>query len=388
MKLRKNVTERLIQLGVPHEDHSHLLLSGVVEGQAFYNNRGGQSNVSDIDVTNAQLDAYILGPSPWVQGMMEFSYENDSGSSSGSITTNHRTSNSRVFINKAFITVGNFSESPFYGTIGQFYVPFGTYSSSMISNPLTKSLFRTKARAILLGFQQQSPNALYASLYTFRGDSRVVNTSSQINNGGVNFGYKFKNDSFNGDIGAGVIGNVADSGGMQKTDNRSLFDGFGSTSTSCGPLGTSACGNEQLVHRVPGYDVHGSLSIGQHWDLLAEYVTASTPFNAADMTYNGKGAKPQALNAEAAYSFEAFNKPTSVAVGYGMTRDALAIGLPRTRYAAVLNTSWWKNTLQSLEFRHDINYANNSTSTGSGVAGPTGTGKSNNVVTAQFDIYF
>jgi hypothetical protein len=390
LKMRENINNRLKQLGVVKpEDHSHILLSGIVEGQAMYNNRGASANTSDIDLTSAELDAYILGPSSWTSGLLALAYDNDVGASSGVITTNNRVSNSRVFVNKAFITIGDFSQTPFYGSIGQMYVPFGTYSSSMIASPLTKTLARTKDRAILLGFQQQAPNAFYASGYAFKGDSYVGSTN-RVDNGGVNVGYKFDSGKgVTGDIGGGWIRNIADSIGMQKTDNRPFFDGFGSTSMTCGAAGTSACGNEVLVHRVGAYDVRGTLDVGDHWDFLAEYITASTKFNPNDMTFNASGARPSALNAEAAYSFMTFgNKPTSIAVGYGMTREALAIGLPKTRYVAALNTSWWRNTLQSLEFRHDINYSASSTATGSNVAAANGTGKADNIVTAQFDIYF
>ena len=387
LKLRKNVDLRLQELGVSHpEDHSHLLLSGNVEGQALYKNRGHGPDSSDIDVTNAELDAYILGPSSWTSGYLALNYENDIGSSSGAITTNSRSFNSRVFVNKAFITIGDFLKTNWYGTIGQMYVPFGTFGSSMVTGPMTRSLFRTKARAVLLGYQQQTPNAFYASGYVFKGDSYAASTS-RINNGGINLGVKYSIRAISGDIGGGFIRNVADSVGMQVAESKPFFDGFGSSSTVCGLAGIMPCGSEKLVHDVPGYNARGTLSFGK-WDLLAEYITASTNFNPSNLSYNGNGAKPQALNAEAAYTFTFFEKPTSVALGYGMTKDALAIGLPEKRWVIVMNTSWWRNTLQSLEFRHDMNYAASSTASGSMVASAPGTGASDNTVTAQFDIYF
>ena len=46
-----------------------------------------------------------------------------------------------------------------------------------------------------------------------------------------------------------------------------------------------------------------------------------------------------------------------------MSKDALALGMPAQRWSAVLNTSIWRNTLESLEFRHDINYAKSNKNT-------------------------
>lgn len=394
LKLRKNVNTRLSEIGFVHpETHGHLLLSGLVEGQAYVKSSGNGGSTSDVNVTSVKLDAYILGPSSWTSGLISFAYDNDISENAGVITSQHRVSNSRVFVDKAFIVLGDFTKSSFYGTIGQMYVPFGTYSSNMITSPLTKPMARTKARALLVGYQQQGPNAFYASAYVLRGDSYPPTRNNKVNNGGLNVGYRFQQqDKFHSDIGAGVIGNIADSVGMQNTGNdvgsTPLFGGFGSTANTCGPTGTSNCGNEKLVHRVPAYDIRALLSIARHWDLIAEYIIGSTHFNPNDLSMNNHGARPRALNTELAYTFKICDRPVSLSGSYGMTQDALAIGLPAKRYSMVLNTSIWRDTLQSLEFRHDIDYSASNVSSGSGVPGPTGTGQSDNVLTAQFDIYF
>jgi hypothetical protein len=385
LNLRKNINQRLFALGLNSEDlHSHLLLSGVVEGQANYKSVGGGNNTSDINLSNAAIDAYILGPSTWTTGLITLQYDDNIGSQTGSLSINSRAQNSRLFVTNGIFILGDLNQSPWYGTIGQMNVPFGTYSSTMISSPFTKLMFRTKARALLLGYQ--SPNSVYGAAYLFKGDSRV-GTTSRINNGGVNIGYKFDLGNYSGNVGAGVIGNIADSSGMQNTGNGAVyttptsptFGGFG---------GVAGTGSETLVHRVPAYELRGLFSIGKTIDLLAEYVTASTSFNPADMTMKSNGAKPQALNAEATYTFQSLCKPTSLSVGYGMSKDGLALGMAAQRYSLALNSSLWRNTLQSLEFRHDRNYAQSAASSGSGVAGPASSGKSDNMITAQIDLFF
>lgn len=387
LKLRKNINKRLADLGLKtNELHSHLLLSGTVEGQANYINAGGSANSTGIDLTNVGIDAYILTPSTWVSGLISLNYDNNIGANDGSLNSNSRSANSHIFVNKAFITIGNFAESPFYGTIGQMFVPFGVYSSSLVSSPITKLLFRTQQRAALIGVQQQGKNAFYGSGYIFNGDSHVGSVS-RLDNGGINMGYRYDFGCFSGDVGAGAIASVADSQGMQGTGS-SVFTPPGSVFTGFG--GTNGTGNEHLVHRVPGYDFRGLFSLWSSVDLLAEYITASTSFNPTDLTMKSHGAKPQALNTEAAYTFQSFVKPTSITLGYAMSKDAVVLAMPAQRYSVVLNTSWWRNTLESLEFRHDINYAISaaSTSYGSTIPGPTLSGRNDNIVTAQFDIYF
>lgn len=385
LNIRKHIREKLDALGRGEtEDHAHLLLSGIVEGEAMYRHPGNGSTSSDIDLTSAGLDAYILGPNTWTSGLISFAYDNSIGSSTNSFNSNARAESSRVFISKAFIVIGNFSKSPIYGTVGQMYVPFGTYSSSMVSSPLTKALGRVKARALLVGYQQQAQQALYGSAFIFKGDSYVGSTS-RINNGGINVGYRYVVNGIRGDIGGGLLANIADSQGLQNNGNSTsgpFFAGFGATNNF---------GNEQIAHRVPAADLRAILSIGDHIDVLAEYISALNSFSKNDLLMNTHGAKPRALNTEVAYTFTVYAKPTSAALGYGLTTDALALGLPAKRYLLVFNTSVWKDTLQSLEFRHDINYSAGSTATGTGSSVTqviTGSGRSDNAVTAQFDLYF
>jgi hypothetical protein len=378
LSIRKSILHQLTAMGgelFKEPYHSHLLLSGEVESQANYTNIGGEPSRSGIDVTNVSFDAFFLGPSEWTLGFIEFTYDN--GPPVGSSYT---VSNSRVFVNKAFVTIGDLALSPLYGTFGQFYVPFGRYSSTMVSSPLTQLLTRTKARSILLGIQQQGDNAFYGSTYIFRGDSHAASVS-KLNNGGINLGYKFttKSGFFNGDVGAGVIANIADSGGMQVGNGFQHF--------------------EQLSHRVPGYNLRGIFGIGEHITLIGEYVGASTRYNQSDMSYNNHGAKPTAFDVEGSYTFMILdNKPSSIGIGYAKTNQALTLGVPLTRYSAVFNTSLWRNTLQSLEVTHDRNYAASDRGNGpvgaaiipgmctSAVCIPSG--KSDNAVTAQFDYYF
>lgn len=380
LNVRKNIRERLRALHVPvDEGHSHLLLSGIIESQASYRHIGGGPSSSDIDLTSAGLDSFILSSSHWVTGLMSFAYDNDRGTDTGSFNNNSRVQNSRLFVNKAFVVLGDFEVSPLYSTFGQMYVPFGTYSSSMVSSPLTKTVARIKGRAILVGLQEPGDDSFYGSAFIMRGDTHA-GSASRVNNGGLNAGYRFVKGKFSGNFGASYILNMADAQGMQNTGNGpTYFGGFG---------GVNGSGNERIIHRVPGANVRGLFSIGTSIDLLAEYVGAATAFNGSDMTYNSHGARPKAIHTEAAYTFAVLNRPTSVAVGYDHTRDALAIGVPLSRMSMTLNTSIWRETLQSLEFRHDINYAASSYASGSTIQAYPPSGKSDNIVTAQFDMYF
>ena len=397
LQVNKNINQRLAALGRPKESvGSHVLLSGLVEGQALYRWGGGASSVSDIDLTTANFDAFIMGPSTWTSAFMELAYDNNIGTQTGSFSSNNRMLNSRVFINKAFVILGDFQKSPFYASFGQMYVPFGTYSTTMVSAPLTRILARTQARALVVGYKQQTTNSLLATAYIFNGPSHASATT-HVNNGGINISYNFKEGNYIATVGGGVIGNMADSLGMQFTGNNNntppLFGGFGGPTETYTIPGTTTViqqntGSEQLVHRVPAYDINLKIGIGDNIQLIGEYITASTHFSSTDLTFDGHDAKPSAFNIEGVYNMPWFVNPTSISVSYQKSKDALAIGLPSSRYSIAVNRSFWKNTLQTLEFRRDYDYGKTDTSTGSEIAGPSGSGKAMNMVTLQFDYYF
>jgi hypothetical protein len=145
-----------------------------------------------------------------------------------------------------------------------------------------------------------------------------------------------------------------------------------------------------IVHRVHGVDAHASLTLNPI-NVFAEYVTAVSQFSPQDMTYNDKAAKPSAYDLEAAYTFNWGWVPASWAVGTSGSRQALALGLPKSRYSTTLNLSFWKDTVLSFEVRHDINYSKNATATGAGVnavSSPNNLGHTDNAVTTQLDVYF
>ena len=62
------------------------------------------------------------------------------------------------------------------------------------------------------------------------------------------------------------------------------------------------------------------------------------------------------LQTELDMTFRAFNRPSSIGVGYQWSKDALALNLPQHRIIGVFNISIWKDTVESLEYRHDIDY--------------------------------
>ncbi|CAN5271917.1 LbtU family siderophore porin [soil metagenome] len=344
-----------------------LILGGKIEAQALAI-RSERRSSSDIDLANVELDAKAL-LNDWVMGYMSINYDN-------SYNNPVRISNSRLFVHRAFITVGNLNRSPLYATIGQISVPFGIYNSVMISAPLPQLLGRVTDRALELGYHPIGDNGFYGAIYTFRGDTRIGASDTNINNGGANLGYEFKRGEFSAEVGGGVIGNIADSEGMQSNGSTRPFTGFGETHDT-----------ERLHHRVPGGNLHAKMSYAPFF-LITDYITSLKSFQRYDLSYNYKGAKPKAFYAEGIYVFNVFGKPGNLALGYGQSSQALALDLPKQRYLGAVNISLWGNTVESLEYHHDVNYSRCDFGSGANSIDFRGRGSNSDTITAQIGVYW
>lgn len=290
-----------------------------------------------------------------------------------------RINNSAFNLNMGFVNIGNLDKTPFYFTAGQLYVPFGRYSSSMISAPLTMNLARTKTRPFIFGYKSQEDTGVFAAVYAYRSDT----TLGKSGVGGANLGYVFQGPDMSGEVGASYISSIDDAAGMQSTASNvgTTFGGFGSLTN----------GSEH-VRKSHAMGVHGYVGVDR-FNFTAEWVGAIQRFRPQDLSFNARGAKPQAIQTEAGMTFRAFNRPSSIGVGYQWSKDALALNLPQQRIIGVFNISIWKDTVESLEYRHDIDYARTQFANGAAPPGfvnePTiGTGRSADTVSAQIGVYF
>lgn len=407
LKQEKTLREIYKQCHHCFPENPLLEVSGRVETQAVgrtgydtVSTLMGNTSSSDINLTAAELDLVPI-INEWTTGLIVFKYDNN-------FTTPRRLSNSRLFLDSGFATIGNFAVTPWYVSLGQMFVPFaGQYSSFMLTTPLPQQLGVVRDRAVLLGYQPLCGCGLYGSVFIFSGDSFVsdedernfhdvhhhrhvhdVHDLNTINNGGVNLGFKWDNHcGFSTDLGASYIRNIADALGFQ-LNGVSVTDSIGFT-------GFAATGvSERLRHRVPGLDVHSNFCMG-NFRLYLEYVAALRTFDPVNLSFNKEGAQPKSGNVEGVYKFAICQRPASVALGFARTWEALALNLPEQQYNAVFNISIWKSTILSLEYRHDVNYPAGTCATGNGPFGlpvPFFTedtlGKTGDQLTLQFGIYF
>lgn len=373
MEQRRRFYQAYKDIGYPPPRVPIIALSGKAEPVAGLNNHYNRLVNGDISLGSSEVDV-AAALNHFVEAFFSIAYDDSPPENGGP-----RVANSAFNLNLGFVNIGDLDRTPFYFTAGQLFVPFGRYSSSMISSPLALTLARTKTRPFILGYKSQTETGPYAAAYTYISDTTLGGSTI----GGFNLGYTFGGGPISGDIGAGYISTIADSSGMQVTGSApfTTFGGFGSITN----------GNE-FVGKVPAVDVHSSISFSRY-SLTAEWVTVTTPFSPQDLSFNGLGARPEALQLEAGVTFKAFGKPASFSGSYQWTRDALALNLPEQRISGVFNISIWKDTIESLEYRHDMDYgtnhfANGAAPTGLVNANTIGTGHAADAIIAQIGVYF
>ncbi len=367
MEQRQVIEQQFVDQGYAVPDTPILMLSGTLQPLFTYQKPYSGSAAGNMTMDSAELDTTAL-INPWVEGLMSLVYTSEPPAEGGDIT-----SNSSVSVDKAFINVGNLDKTPFYMTAGQVYVPFGQFASNMVSGPMITALAKTQVRSAMFGFAPESDNSFFGTVYAYNSDTTLNNSGA----GGANLVYQFGDDHINGNFGVSLTSNMGDASGLQDTGaGDGQFGGFGVNSDT------------ELVAQVPAYDLHGVFNVGAY-SFLGEFVSSMKQFDASALSYNGEGAQPMGLNFEAARTFKFLHKPATFAVGYGWTDESVALQLPQQRISATVNVSWWRDTIQSLEFRHDMDYA--SSNYGSGIGSSTdtfGTGSSADTVSALFSVFF
>lgn len=374
MQQRRQLYEAYAEIGYPRPTVPILALSGKVEPIASLGGPFNGPTVGDVTLGTGELDtAAILNDN--VEGYLSLAFDE----SQPAIMAGQRLANTRVGFNMGFVNIGNLDKTPIYFTAGQLYAPFGRYSSSMISPPLTMILARTKTRPVILGYRSQEDTGPFAAIYGFSGDT----TYGGRGVGGFNVGYNFNTGKVNGEIGFSGISAINNSGGMQFTGSPigTTFGGFASLTNG-----------SEYVHQVPALGVHGDIRFSRY-NLIAEWVGVSSPFRAHDLSFNGKGALPQAAQLEGGVTFKVWDKPATVALGYQWSQQTLALNLPNQRFSGVFNISIWRDTVESIEYRHDIDfrknqYANGAAPTGLVNANTVSSGGSTDTLLAQIGVYF
>lgn len=382
LQYKQQVEHSLEKLHASINQRPILEISGAIEGVALqtFNSFTSNSGNGDINLNTAELDFNAMA-SRWATAFISIDYD------SSPAETGNRVQNSRLYLKRGFATIGDLDVAPVYFTIGQMFLPFGRYSSNMVTTPVTLSLARVNDRAALIGYYH---DGLYASAYVYPGID-ANSTDTVFHSGGGNLGYKFKpTPKLAVNVGGGVISDMTDSQGIGNTGagGNNTFPGF--TNIDITNFQNISSNSYPFQHTVPGGDLHTEISYGA-WSLAAEFISALRSFSDEDLTFNGHGATPKATHVELTRDLMFYNQTYTAGFSFGRTWESVGLNLPRNSYTGYLRTSFWKNTIEQVEFRHDQDYGTNDHSEAAVNFGDftnNGTGKGRDMLLAQLGVYF
>eukprot|EP01155_Anaeramoeba_flamelloides_P001469 Anaeramoba_flamelloidesa1055207_38.p1 GENE.a1055207_38~~a1055207_38.p1 ORF type:complete len:385 (+),score=91.68 a1055207_38:431-1585(+) len=305
-----------------------ITLSGLIEIEAYYESidydDSAENDEDNSDITLATVELGVdVDLVKHVSGHILLLWEEDD--------------TEPMDVDEAFITLDGEDVLPLYLMAGKMYVPFGDFTSNMISDPLTLEVGETRESAVLVGFDI---NGLYGTLYAFNGDiEEASDDDNHVDNFGASLGYALENDTMTLDAGVNYINSLMDSDGMGD-----LYDEAVAEADELGSV-------LELDDYVGGFGAHIVVELGS-LNLIAEYVGAID-----DIEYRLDGVKVEedairSWNLEAGYTFELMGKETIVAAAYQGTDNAGDF-LPESRYMACIGAGIFDYTSLALEFAHD-----------------------------------
>ena len=303
-------------------------VGGLLEVEAAYENPYEGESSSDAVLATMEL-AVTAQVTDWVGGEVVLLHEED---------------DTDLEVDVAIMTVGP-AAGPWSFTAGQYFLPFGTFESNFISDPMTLELGETRESALQFGIES---GGFQGAVYAFNGDSDE-DGDDRFENLGAMIGFAAENENSEFAVNVSYISNIGDTDSLQ--DTIELDEDYDS---------------------VSGWSASGMLRFGS-LSFLVEYLGASEDFEAHEMEFDGDGAEPSSYMLEAAYDFDLAGKSSTIAIGYQETDEALALELPEERFMLGFSVEMMEGVTLAVEGAFDDDY---SVSDG-------GTGKDAEIVTVQ-----
>jgi hypothetical protein len=324
-------------------------VGGLLELEASYADPYEGDDESDVVVATAELGV-AAQVNDWTAAEVVLLHEEDE---------------TDLEVDVAVITIAP-PDGPWFLTGGQLYLPFGTYETQMVSDPLTLEVGEIRESALQAGWEA---NGFLATAYLFNGDNKKDGGDDNVlDNWGGALGYAMQGERLGFVATVGYINDIGDSDALQEVIAGTL-------------------GSNDVDDHVGGWHLSGTLSLAP-FRVIAEYVTAVDEFEVNEVAFDGAGAQPSAFLLEAGMDFPLAGREANVAVGYQGSDEALALGLPERRLMASLSVGIMERTTLSFEWAHDTDYDRSDTAVDADGAALAGTDRDANTFTTQLAVAF
>lgn len=296
-------------------------LSGLVEASLTAARSEGASgarrNTSDLTLDTALLnvDAAV---NQYVNGHLALLYEEDPADPG----TNN------IGLDEAIIRVNGGVECPAsaYGTFGRMYVPFGSFESHFVTDPLTLTLGETNDTAVVAGYMNETVDL---SAGVFKGKVKEAGRGAHINAAVASATLSLPKGE--GDL-------LAMNGGVSFLSNLATSDSLEAEVTSP---------EAAIADPVGGVSTFLSLAYDERFFLEAEYLGAVSDFADGDLNFvDPDNRRPRAWNLEAAARVL---ERLELALRYGGSAEAGTF-LAEDEYGAALLYRLFDNTSLTIEY--------------------------------------
>ncbi len=206
--------------------------------------------------------------------------------------------------------------------LGEKYLPFGSFDTKMISDPLTLTLGQTRNNKTLQANHKQGN--ITTAAYLFKGAAPKLNGNGKHKQG---YGASLRYEHATTQAGIDYLSNLGEAQALN------------------------------TAHRIPGVSLHVSQQIKQV-TLSAEHLSAIKALQVGDLDNAGDGgltskAKPSATHIEASVDL---NKDRSLALAWNRTQQAAALDLPKQAYGIAYQQPLLKKLNGGVELMQNKDY--------------------------------
>jgi len=299
-----------------HDFASNLNINGLVELETFSQNKPGDNN-SDTSLATIEVNIEVQ-INPWTQAHVLLLHED--GEDQG------------LVVDEGFISF-SFEERAIQVLAGKQVVPFGSFESHMISDPLTLEMAETKDSAVVTRF---GGDELHGTIYIFKGDIQQVSGNNNATKVGAHLGYAINTDDLHIDFGLSYLSDLSES-----EANLAYFK--------------NEAGDAIIQRNVPGVAVNTLITAGD-WHAIFEYISATRQYDSRELAFELDGAQPSSFNAEISHNFVLSGKDVNLAVAIQGTDQALNLELPRQREMVSASYALQPQTSLAIEYMHATSY--------------------------------
>lgn len=240
--------------------------------------------------------------------------------------------NNSFIVDQAHLTYRPSAKSWFFVSAGKKIVPFGHFTTYLVTDPLSLSFAESRENVFELGVEK---SGFMASAFVFKGSKKRAGQDDKIRDGGASLNYENSVSKLDYKIGTYYLTSLAETDALQKKVGGSLSSNYKS--------------------KIPGYGYFFDLTYS-HFHFSFEHILAKKAFHVSDLSFDNRGARPSVMNVELAYDFKMLKKEFIIAVAYQKTKELIAAGLPKDKKLFGFGGKISKNSDLMLELSQQTDY--------------------------------